>query len=287
MSGPAQTRHDDLALELAGTDETYRIMPVFQPLRAIAAVAATAGGFALYEFVLLHFWSSSWLGIHDRIPWPAYLLLAGALVLTLGGVGIALGIWSPHAKLAISMLALLACAAVAVGGGRFVSYLRRGTLDPPFELKLGVGDHFPHFSLIDQHGATHQGPGGEAATLIYVYRGDFCPFARYELSELTALAPELHRDGVEVLAISADPPERSQMLSAYLKTDLPLLSDAREGLLGPSGLVQHHRDGEPDSAIPAFFVVDRTGIIRWIFTSPYYRELPRSETLAAAARSAN
>ena len=55
--------------------------------------------------------------------------------------------------------------------------------------------------------------------------------------------------------------------------------------LAPLGLVQHHVSAEPDNAIPAFFVVDRDGVVRWIFTSPYYRELPRSDTLLGAAKS--
>ena len=51
------------------------------------------------------------------------------------------------------------------------------------------------------------------------------------------------------------------------------------------GLVQHHRSGEPDNPIPAFFIVDRDGVVRWIFTSRYYRELPAVSTLLDAAKS--
>ena len=75
------------------------------------------------------------------------------------------------------------------------------------------------------------------------------------------------------------------MLSSYLHTDIPLLSDEHETILAPMGLVQRHRDGQPDNAIPAFFVVDGAGTIRWIYTSPYYRILPRTSDLMAAVRS--
>ena len=75
------------------------------------------------------------------------------------------------------------------------------------------------------------------------------------------------------------------MLSGYLNSDVPLLSDEHETVVGPLGLVQHHRNGEPDNAIPAFFIVDRSGIVRWIFTSPYYRQLPPRDELIAAVRS--
>jgi alkyl hydroperoxide reductase subunit AhpC len=75
------------------------------------------------------------------------------------------------------------------------------------------------------------------------------------------------------------------MLAGFLRTKIPLLSDTGETVLAPLGLVQHHRNAEPDNAIPAFFIVDRNGVVRWIFTSPYYRELPRPDTLLDAAKS--
>jgi peroxiredoxin len=121
--------------------------------------------------------------------------------------------------------------------------------------------------------------------LIYVYRGDFDPFARFELAELTAHAGDFRRGGIDTLAISTDQVERSKMLAGFLRTKIPLLSDTNESLVAPLGLVQHHRNGEPDNAIPAFFVVDRNGVVRWIFTSPYYREMPPPDTLLDAAKS--
>lgn len=260
--------------------------PPFQPLRAILALLFTAAGFGLYQYVLLSFWSSPAFGIHERIPYPVYAGMGAAIVLCLIAIRLALGIWSPHAKLAFGLLALFACIVVAVSGGRFVSYTLRGTLNPPFTLNLKLGDHFPRYALADQNGSIHRGPGaGRDGSLMVVYRGDFCPFARYELAELTRRKGELARAGLSITAISADPVERSKMLAGFIGTDIPLLSDVKESILGPLGLVQRHRDGEPDNAIPAFLILDREGIVRWIFTSAYYRELPTFETLLKAAAS--
>jgi peroxiredoxin Q/BCP len=275
----------------AAADEAEQIdlwiPPRFQPLRAGAALTLTVGGLVLYEFVLTSFWSSPAMGIHDRIPWPAYAGLAAALLLAVAGVRVALAIASPHAKLGFGLFAFLTCIAIGVGGGRFVSYTLRGTLNPPFRLALEAGARFPSFSLADQTGAIVNGPATPAApaTLIYVYRGDFCPFARYQLGELTARADDFRRANVAVVGISADPVNRSKMLAGFLHSAIPLLSDDRETLLAPLGLVQHHRDGEPDNAIPAFFIVDREGIVRWMFTSQYYRELPTTNALLNAARA--
>jgi peroxiredoxin len=268
-------------------DDSLWITPPFQPVHAIAALAFTALGFGLYEYVLVSFWSAPWMGIHERTPWPAYAIIAAAMVCTLTAMRLALGLWSPHAKLGLSMLAFFACVAVGVGGGRFVSYTMRGTLNPPFELKLAKGQAFPQFALHDQNGAIVRGPQHAAgrATLIVVYRGDFCPFARFGLAELTRRADEFRSAGVDVVAISADPVDRSKMLAGYLRTKIPLLSDASETIVASLGLVQHHRNGEPDNSIPAYFVVDDAGMVRWIWTSPYYRELPEPQKLLAAAKS--
>lgn len=268
-------------------EDEFRIAPPFQPSRALAALALTTCGFGLYEFVLISFWSVAWLGIHDRIPWPAFAVLALAMVVALAGVRLGLGLNSPHAKLGIGVFAILACVVIGVGGGRFVSYLMRGTLNPPYQLNIKVGQQFPTFALLDQRAANHHGPAsaGADATLIFIYRGDFCPFARFGLADLTKHADEFRRARVEVLGISIDPVERSKMLAGFLHTEIPLLGDPGETLLRPLGLVQHHVTAEPDNAIPAFFIVDRDGFVRWIFTSRYYRELPTVTTLLDAAKS--
>ena len=263
------------------------ITPPFQPLRALGAALLTVSGFGLYEYVLVSFWSAPWMGIHSRVPWPAFALLAVAMLATLAGVRLALRLDSPHAKMGFGLFAFLACIVVGMGGGRFVSYTMRGTLNPPHTLNLAVGQRFPAFALPDQNGVIHHGPAiaGADVTLIYVYRGDFCPFARFELADMTRHAEEFRRARIDVVGISADPIERSKMLAGYLRTEIPLLSDTKESVLAPLGLVQRHVDGEPDNAIPAFFVVDREGVVRWIFASRYYRELPTVAALLDAAKS--
>jgi peroxiredoxin len=263
------------------------ITPPFQPVRAIGSLILIAAGFGLYEFVLVSFWSVPWMGIHEPIPWPAFAILLAAIFISIAGLRLALGLYSPHAKLGFGLLAFLACIVVGAGGGRFVSYAMRVTVNPPFTLNLAVGQRFPTFALADQNGSIHHGPvpSDADATLIYVYRGDYCPFARFELAELTERANSFRSAGVDTIAISTDPIARSKMLAGFLHTEIPLLSDNSESILAPLGLVQHHRNGEPDNATPAFFVVDRDGVVRWIFTSRYYRELPTPDTLLDAAKS--
>ncbi len=150
-----------------------------------------------------------------------------------------------------------------------------------------MGDRFPYFRLADQNNVIHDSAMFAASplTLVVVYRGDFCPFARFELGELTRVREQFRNAGVQIVAVSADPPQRSTMLARFLHTDLPLLSDSSESLLGPLGLVQHYGNHQPDSAIPAFMLVDRSGQVRWIFTSPYYREQPPPQKILGAVHA--
>ncbi|HSU92039.1 MAG TPA: hypothetical protein VLI44_11315, partial [Sporolactobacillaceae bacterium] len=122
--------------EIPGSDaqiefEESWVTPPFQPLRALGAALLTASGFGLYEFVLVSFWSAPWMGIHDRIPWPAFAFLAVAMLATVAGIRLALRLDSPHAKMGFGLFAFLACVVVGMGGGRFISYAMRGTLNPP------------------------------------------------------------------------------------------------------------------------------------------------------------
>lgn len=271
----------------AAAEEVWQVPPA-QPLRVVAAVVLLAAAATCYAYTLLNFWSSPALGIHLPVPYPAYLLIALSLILGVAALRTALGLWSPHAKLAIAGIALLASVTFGVGGGRFVSYTLRGTLNPPFKLKLEVNGRFPDFRLIDQNNQIHDGDIFSASpqTLVVIYRGDFDPFARFELGELSQMQEQFRKAGVQIVAVSADPPQRSTMLARFVRTQMPLFSDPEESLLGPLGLVQRYANGQPDSAIPAFFLVDRKHRVKWIFTSRYYREQPAPRTLLDAAQAA-
>ena len=186
-----------------------------------ASVILIACGFGLYEYVLVSFWSVPWMGIHERIPWPAFALALAAIVLSIAGLRLALRLDSPHAKLGFGLFAFLACIVVGAGGGRFVSYAMRVTVNPPFTLKLAVGQQFPGFKLPDQSDSIHRGPALDApATLIYVYRGDYDPFARFELAELTAHADDFRRAGIDV--------DRDQHRSGRTIEDARGISSARK-----------------------------------------------------------
>lgn len=88
-----------------------------------------------------------------------------------------------------------------------------------------------------------------------------------------------------ILAISVDAPEESQALSERFGVDLVFLSDRDRKVIDAYN-VRHDRaittHGFDSIAIPTNLLIDREGIIRWIWQSPNYRvRLPEDEIVAA------
>ena len=59
-----QTEIVEAEARLVEEFEATWVTPPFQPIRAVLALFFIAGGFGLYEYVLLSFWSSPTMGIH-------------------------------------------------------------------------------------------------------------------------------------------------------------------------------------------------------------------------------
>ena len=83
--------------------------------------------------------------------------------------------------------------------------------------------------------------------------------------------------GAEVIAISVDPPDKSQKLAEQLKIPYPILSDDGHkvidtySILDPSGKI----------STAAVFILDKQGIVRWVYVANDYKVRPLDEILLA------
>ena len=81
----------------------------------------------------------------------------------------------------------------------------------------------------------------------------------------------------EILAISVDPPDKSQKLAEQLKIPYPLLSDDGHkvidtySILDPSGKI----------STAAVFILDKRGLVRWSYVASDYKVRPLDDTLLA------
>jgi peroxiredoxin len=178
---------------------------------------------------------------------------------------------------------------------------------------LKVNDSAPDFSLPDAFGheislstLLKTGP-----VVISFYRGEWCPFCNLELRALQQALPEINKLGATLIAISPEKPVNGIVLTEKNQLTFPVLSDFRNAVARQFGIVFRVgdevqnlsrtvfrndlalRNGEDtyELPVPATFVIDRTGIVRFAHVDVDYmtgRVEPEEviAALEAIARSA-
>ena len=157
---------------------------------------------------------------------------------------------------------------------------RLGTRPPGYG--LGVGERAPDAQVHDPVGrpvrlseAMRWGP-----VLFVFYRGSWCPFCVSFLRALTGAEEAFRTRGVTVVCISAESAKVST--SCLPEVPFPMLDDA--------SLAAHEDYGvqSPDGpyAVPAFFLVDTRGAVRWSHVCNDFRSRPTPEQLVSAIDAA-
>jgi peroxiredoxin len=169
---------------------------------------------------------------------------------------------------------------------------------------LEVGAKAPEGELPDVTGAAQkladlyaQGP-----TFIVFYRGGWCPFCNVQLHELTVAKPEFDKRGVKLVAISVDQPSEEAKTQAQHGVAFPMLSDSKltihrafkvvhvpssdeaKALAGYGiDLAKHAGESHGSFAVPAVFMVDRLGVVRFAHVDEDYKVRPSIQQLLAVA----
>jgi len=91
---------------------------------------------------------------------------------------------------------------------------------------------------------------------------------------------------VQPVAISVDTPEVSHNLAAKTGYTFPILSDANAEVIRRYNLL--HKGGGPegtDIARPAEFLVDKSGVVRWVNFTEDIRVRAKADEMLAASRN--
>ena len=106
-----------------------------------------------------------------------------------------------------------------------------------------------------------------------------------ELQGLGAQLSEAERAGVEIVAISPDPNERSQKVAHSLGLGYRFLADRDLAVVRRYGLV-HPRGGPEGEDVPrpATVVIDRDGVVRWFSVSRNVQVRPDPDDVLRAVR---
>lgn len=175
-----------------------------------------------------------------------------------------------------------------------VKPLQVGAAAPAFEVHTATGEPF-HFDPTSLR---------KPAVLIF-YRGGWCPYCNAHLGELRKAERELISMGYDVLFLSADRPEGLRPSLKEKDLNYTLLSDAQMNAARAFGIAfrvddatvkkykQYNIDLEAASGathhelpVPAVFIIDRNGVIRFAHWDPDYKVRMKGEEILTAARDA-
>ena len=170
---------------------------------------------------------------------------------------------------------------------------------------LKVGDAAPEFTLPDAFG--HEVSLGsllaEGPVVISFYRGEWCPYCNLELRELQAALPKMQALGAKLVAISPEKPDGGIIATEKNQLTFPILSDFKNKLARQFGIVFQVGDGVKDLGksrfnndlelrngdgsyqlpVPATYVIDASGIIRFSHVdADYMTGRVEAETVVAA-----
>ncbi len=215
----------------------------------------------------------------------------------------------------ISILALVTSVAASAASGQapapdssprsrahaFTPESGLGTLPPG--IGVAVGEKAPDARLHSADGrevSLRELTRGGAAILVF-YRGGWCPYCNFQIRQLTETYPELRRRGVGPVAISVDRVQEAARTQATYEIPFPVLSDpdlaahrayrvlhqadaAEVARLGAAGIDLEKASGRAHHviAVPAIFVIDRDGFVRWAHADPDYKLRPSPAQLLAA-----
>ena len=179
----------------------------------------------------------------------------------------------------------------------------------PNGMGIAVGRPAPDFTVTNLDGASTSLAAlrdKHGAILLAFYRGGWCPYCNFEIRALSKVFPEFKNKAVTPVAISVDKVDEASKTNATYEIPFPVLSDpdlrAHEAFrvvheasdeevtrLRGFGIDIERSSGKTHHkfAVPAFFLIDAQGVVRWAHADPEYKVRPTTEQLLAAIDGAN
>ncbi|WJE14205.1 peroxiredoxin family protein [Halobacillus sp. ACCC02827] len=158
---------------------------------------------------------------------------------------------------------------------------------------ITLGDPAPNFYLPSVDGSnflfeTQRKHYEESWHLIVFFRGSWCPVCIETLKELEVYHAELHKNDIQVTAISAEPLNKLKRMKEKENLTFPVLSDEFFSVLDAFG-VYIHKTGAPYEdhgahGEPAYFLFNKGGTLMYQQkqTGPFGRPSPEAILQTAA-----
>jgi peroxiredoxin len=172
---------------------------------------------------------------------------------------------------------------------------------------LKVNQAIPESLLLDMNGnevKLNDLVAKQPSVLIF-FRGGWCPFCSAHMAELVKIRPELEDLGYQIIAITTDKPALLQESISKHKMEYVLLSDPdlkvaagfgirieindryKQHLSRDRGMTLSETTGVNDDylPIPSVFVVDTSGLVKFVHSDENHRVRISNEALMAAVRA--
>jgi peroxiredoxin len=178
---------------------------------------------------------------------------------------------------------------------------------------LKAGDRAPAFTVrtVDDEEFNFDPENLEHTTVLISFRGGWCPYCNMHLSELRTVIPQITKGGADVLFLSNDAPYQlysslnQETQDDIAGLDYTILSDAEINAARALGTAFRTDEGMTDYldkkgleysgtsigkhnalAVPAVYVIDKTGMIVYDFVTPDYKVRISAEDLLVAVNAA-
>jgi len=156
---------------------------------------------------------------------------------------------------------------------------------PTIESPIGAGDKVPAFTLTAQDGTQRSLPLDKPTVLVF-FRGQWCPYCRWELTGLQTINRAVSEAGGEIIAVSPDTQVESEELRQRLSLAFTILSDPDLAVTDAYGL--RHPGGRAatgeDKPFPTTFIVDAHGVVRDKIENETYRDRPSPKDVLTALK---
>ena len=175
------------------------------------------------------------------------------------------------------------------------------------EKVLKVGQKAPAFELVNQKGeiVSSEQLLSKGMLVLTFYRGVWCPYCNADLANLKKYVPEIAETGATLIGLSPELPQFLKKIIAMQKLNFDILHDDRNNLADQFGLKFHYpqdlkelyrdkfninleiQQGNDEWALPmpARFIIDQDGIIRYAESKPDYRNRPNPDELMDVLKS--
>ncbi len=167
---------------------------------------------------------------------------------------------------------------------------------------VGIGDQAPNFALPDATGNRRELSEllREGPVVLAFYRGGWCPYCNIELRALQSALPEFRDYGATLVAVSPQTPDQSLSTAEKNELEFTVLSDVGNRVAREYGIVftlpaalrpiyadfgidlpTHNGDESFELPVPATYVIDRDGQVRYAFLNADYRQRAEPSEIVA------